>query len=303
MNLVIDIGNTHTKIGWFEGTTLRRQDRLVHRSEVADLLRQPPSVAAVMISSVAGIPVAGNPVRFPAGTGTPVAGTPVADILSSLQLPERSVYTLDGSTPLPFVNTYLTPATLGTDRIAAVAGAQRWHPAQSVLVIDAGTCITYDVIDPAGVYRGGIISPGMQMRLRAMHTFTARLPLVALNRPADDPLAGPGEESPQVIASSLDQVRPLSSSSAAHRLTERDTEAGLRSGAVRGAAAEISQMIRMYADKFSDLHVILCGGDASYLLPYVYQDRPIPPERITEVAALILIGLNCILQHNVNQQK
>ena len=279
MNLAVDIGNTRIKVGWFDGATLRKQQWLTNRHEIASLIRQSPSLQAVILSSVAGIPV----------VGTPVAGTPVVDGLSVVALSNHwaiPTVILDGRTPLPFSNTYRTPATLGTDRIAAVAGAGSRYPGQNALVIDAGTCITYDIIDRAGYYQGGVISPGVRMRLRAMHTFTARLPLVEWKNEEgmeDDPEADASERS--------------SSSDPPLALTERSTEDGLRSGAGRGAAAEISQMIRMYADKFSDLHVILCGGDASYLFPYIYQDHP-----VMVVPELILIGLNSILQYNVNQK-
>ena len=164
-------------------------------------------------------------------------------------------------------NTYETPATIGTDRLAAVAGAQQHFPGQNALSIDAGTCITYDLIDQAGHYRGGLISPGVSMRLQAMHTFTARLPLVE------------ADNSP-------------------FNLTERNTVAALRSGAVGGAAAEISQMIRMYGDKFSDLQVVISGGDALQLISTIR-----PKHAITVVPDLILIGLNRILQHYVQQNK
>lgn len=239
MNLALDIGNTQIKVGWFDGATLRAQQRLTHLREVPSLVHS-ADTEAVIVSSVGG---------------------PLA--LAKLRIP--TVF-LSGTTPLPFVNTYATPATLGTDRIAAVAGAHRQYPNRNALVIDAGTCITYDLIDRHAHYRGGLISPGLRLRLQAMHTFTVRLPLVEL---ADSPV----------------------------ELTARSTSEGLLGGAVWGAAAEISQMIRMYADKFSDLHVILCGGDAARLFNYVPQDLS-----VTVVPELILIGLNSILQYNVNQQ-
>ena len=239
MNLAVDMGNTQIKVGWFEGNALRKQLRLTHLRELASGVHS-AETEAVIVSSVGECP----------------------------PLPDRGIPTifLSGTTPLPFVNTYETPATLGTDRIAAVAGAHHRFPKQNTLVIDAGTCITYDLIDRHAHYRGGLISPGLRLRLRAMHTFTARLPLVE-----------------------LDDSKPA-------ELTARTTVDGLLGGAVRGAAAEISQMIRMYADKFSDLHVILCGGDASPLFNYVPHDLP-----VTIVPELILIGLNSILQYNVNQ--
>ena len=259
MNLAVDIGNTQVKVGWFEADRLHRQDRRHNVPNLLSLIEQAETPDAIIVSSVAGEVSA---TRWLQQYGVPLV-------------------VLDGRTPLPFFNNYHTPATLGTDRIAAVAGAQQQHPGQNVLVIDVGTCITYDVITREAQYQGGLISPGVRMRLRAMHTFTARLPLVELT-----------DEVPE-------QDGAFSGSLS---LVEKSTAGGLRSGAVRGAAAEINQMIRMYADKFSDLHVVLCGGDAPYLLTYLYQDLPVAESFFNVVPELILIGLNSILQHNVNQK-
>ena len=247
-NLAVDIGNTQVKLGLFDGSVLKEQVLCTDEHEIP-LLVQTEAVEAMILSSVARPP-------------------DEQTLWNQLSIP---VLRLTGETPLPFVNTYTTPATLGTDRIAAVAGAHSRYPHQNTLVIDAGTCITYDIIDWQARYRGGVITPGLRMRLQAMHTFTARLPLVEL------------------VATEVSEAT-------AGELTARSTAEGLRSGAVRGTAAEISQMIRMYADKFSDLRVVMCGGDASYLLTYIRQDHS-----VTVVPELILIGLNSILQYNVNQ--
>ena len=240
MNLAVDIGNTRMKAGLFEGSVLQERRWLENRRALR-LLIEDNSVDAIILSSVAG---SVNKLPYP----------PRQDI---------PYLVLTNGTPLPFANTY---PTLGTDRIAAVAGAQSYYPQQAVLVVDVGSCITYDLIDQQACYQGGVISPGIRMRLRAMHTFTARLPLVELGAP-----------------------EPL-------ELTARNTPDSLRSGAVQGVVAEISQMIRMYTDKFSDLHVVLCGGDLSYL-SRLHQDHA-----VTFVPELTLIGLNCILQYNVDQK-
>ncbi len=242
MHLAIDIGNTRIKAALFDGDDLRQTYRFSDWSALLPVVDE-HAVTRAIVSSVGSL-------------------REVQALGRRLPIP---LLVLDGTTPLPFVNTYETPATLGTDRLAAVAGAQQQHPGQNALAIDAGTCITYDLIDARGHYRGGLISPGVGLRLRAMHTFTARLPLVE----ADD--------SP-------------------FNLTERRTATALRSGAVGGAAAEISQMIRMYGDKFSDLRVVISGGDAFYLMDTLRPEHP-----VTVVPHLILIGLNRILQHYVQQ--
>lgn len=237
MYVAIDVGNTQTKVGFFDGPVLREQRQWPHLNDLPSLVSD-PQTEAVIISSVAA------PVAHPA-------------LALSADLP---VITLTADTPLPFTGTY---PTLGTDRIAAVAGAQQHYPRQAVLVVDVGTCITYDVLDAQARYRGGLISPGIRLRLRAMHAFTARLPQVAPGRP--EPMA----------------------------LTAHNTPDSLRGGAVRGAAAEINEMIRMYTDKFPDLRVIMCGGDVPYLSP---------PSSVSIVPELILVGLNSILQYNVHQK-
>ncbi len=240
MNLVVDIGNSRMKAGLFEGPVLQEQ-RWPKDNRALQRLMEGRSVKAIIISSVAAL--------------THDGPSPARQDIPYIMLTPR--------TPLPFANVY---PTLGADRIAAVAGAQSYYPQQPVLVIDVGSCITYDFIDQQAYYQGGLISPGIRMRLRAMHTFTARLPLVELGDP-----------------------EPLN-------LMARNTPDSLRGGAVQGAVAEISQMIRMYTDKFSDLHVVVCGGDVSYFSS-LQQDHA-----VTIVPELILIGLNCILQYNVDQK-
>ncbi len=248
MNLAVDIGNTQIKVGLFAKNVLQEQWRLSGVSEVLALVDD-KNVSAAIVSSVKEAD--DLTARVPSGVFTLV---------------------LNGHTALPFVNHYLTPHTLGTDRVAAVAGAQHHLPRQNTLVIDAGTCITYDLIDRKAQYQGGLISPGLTMRLRAMHTFTARLPLVSWSEP-----------------------RTLSP-------TAQTTEAGLHGGAVLGASAEIAQMIRMYADNYPDLHVIICGGDAEYLLTQLRRYHAEASAPIVHQPELILTGLNSILQHHVNQK-
>lgn len=100
---------------------------------------------------------------------------PVINKLSHLA---RCVYRLAPSTPLPISIDYSTPTTLGADRIAAAVGAWSDFKGKDILVIDAGTAVTYDYVDSTGTYRGGNIAPGITMELKALNQFTARLPLV-----------------------------------------------------------------------------------------------------------------------------
>lgn len=140
---------------------------------------------------------------------------------------------IDQETIFPIKNAYATPETLGTDRIVAVIGAQQLVHGGAVLVIDAGTAITYDYADEEGTYHGGGIGPGMGMRFQALHEFTARLPL--LEKKEEIPLIG------------------------------KSTSESIRSGVINGMTAEIDGIISRYEDsQKGKLHVILTGGDASF---------------------------------------
>jgi type III pantothenate kinase len=166
---------------------------------------------------------------------------------------------LTSNTPVPFKNLYLTPATLGKDRIAAVTGALSLFPGRNVLVIDAGTCITYDFLNVTGEYLGGGISPGIRMRFKAMHTFTGKLPLI---EPGDfDDLIG------------------------------RSTSESMLSGVYIGVTAEIREFIRLYREKFDDVIVIITGGDHEFL----HKKLKI---NIFAVPDLVLFGLNEIFDYN-----
>ncbi len=206
-DLVIDAGNTRTKIGWARNGRIERW-RTVDRIG-AELLKElsDEEFRSVVIGSV----------------GSPQDG--------SISVLERKapVLNISGSTPLPIGNDYSTPATLGVDRIANAVGAWRMFPDRPVLVIDAGTCITYDLVEN-GRFAGGAISPGRQMRAKAMHAYSARLPLV-----------GPVEDAP---------------------LLGRSTEEALASGVQHGMINEIRGMIEGFRHQRNDMAVILTGGDA-----------------------------------------
>ena len=165
MNLCLDIGNTRTKAGVFNGNQLIDQVivadwRTGHLRAFADA----HPLQNAIVASVAER----DPAMVPTFTSWGL------DVLE--MAPE---------TPIPFENAYTTPQTLGIDRLAAVSGVHALYPGQNVLVIDAGTCIKYDGLSAQGVYIGGNIAPGLHMRIRAMHEQTARLPMVSMYIPAD----------------------------------------------------------------------------------------------------------------------
>jgi type III pantothenate kinase len=172
---------------------------------------------------------------------------------------------LSSGTKLPFSNKYATPETLGNDRLSAVAGAHAEYPGRNVLVIDAGTCIKYDFITEDGEYLGGSISPGIQMRYNALHTFTQKLPSLS-------PLA----------------IQPA--------LIGDSTIGSIHSGVINGVMAEMQGIIQSYAGRFKNICVILSGGDIEIIKP-VFSGK----NNIFADPLLVLKGLNFILEHNVEK--
>jgi len=148
------------------------------------------------------------------------------------QIPGIKTYSLTYQSKLPFDNQYKSKETLGVDRIAAIAAAAIEFPNSPVLVFDIGTCMTVDLLHPNGIYNGGNISPGIEMRLKAMHNFTQRLPL-ATKEDVDDMLG-------------------------------HNTVSALANGVVNGMQFEIDGYIAHFKEQYPDLKIVLCGGDYSY---------------------------------------
>lgn len=168
------------------------------------------------------------------------------------------------ATPLPLHNAYATPHTLGADRLAAAVGAAWLRPAAHTLIVDAGTAIKCDLVESGRTFRGGSIAPGLALRFRALHTFTGRLPLVAM--PSE--LGGPVP------------------------LTGNDTESSIRSGVLNGAVAEVNGLLDAYRTAYPGLGVVLAGGDAAFFQPRL-------KGLIFDIPELVLIGLHRILAYNV----
>ena len=172
---------------------------------------------------------------------------------------------LDKQTSLPITNKYATPETLGVDRKASVIGARSLFQKGPLLAVDLGSCITYDFLDDEDNYLGGAISPGLQMRFRAMHQQTARLPLAGLE----------SGQVPDFIGDS--------------------TVNCLRSGVYFGILNEINGFIQIYQKQYHDLKVIICGGDSKIF-------ESLTKDHIFVIPNLILYGLDRILSYNVNYQ-
>lgn len=241
-NLVIDIGNTRVKYGVFLAGELLLESthELLSGNDIFRLATN-HRIENIIYSSVA----------------KELSG----ELLEKLEAHFR-VFQLTQQLPLPFTNAYETPHTLGKDRLAAAAGALHWYSDNTCLIVDAGTCITLDVLSAEGTYLGGNISPGIRMRLRAMHEQTARLPLVEPEHP------------PQVWGTS--------------------TETALQNGAVLGAALEIEALGRRLKERWEDLKVVVTGGDAPFLANSLEC-------KIFVHSNLVLWGLNKILTYNVEK--
>ena len=237
MNLVIDHGNTTAKVGIFEGPQLTVHQVLPNTEELHAFLTH-STFHHVIVSSV----------RYPA-----------QDILAWCNNPGQKLV-MSPALRLPINNRYRTPQTLGSDRLAAAAGAATLFPGKACLVIDMGTCVNYEFVNERGEYEGGLISPGLQMRFQAMHTFTARLPLI--DAVGDVPLTG------------------------------TDTESCMRSGTINGLAAEVLGIVSRYRDDHPDLKTLLCGGDSPR---FTHTFAGIAEQ----VPHLVLHGLNAILTANL----
>lgn len=176
-------------------------------------------------------------------------------------IPGIATYSLTYKSRLPFTNLYQTPETLGVDRMAAMAAAAIEYPQKPVLVFDIGTCMTVDFLHPDGRYFGGNISPGIEMRLQAMHSMTQRLPLAE-----------------------KDDVLDLLGS---------NTLSALASGTINGMRFEVDGYIEHFGNIFPDLHVVMCGGDFSYFdKPFKYKIFASPDFVLKGLFHLLLLNEN-----------
>ena len=167
---------------------------------------------------------------------------------------------LSSVTPVPIKNNYRSKSTLGLDRLAAAVGAASLFPDNDLLIIDAGTAITYDIVDKENGFMGGNISPGLRTRFRSLHHFTGRLPL--LNPVAEWPDIG------------------------------TTTEEAIQSGVLTGILSEVESVIELMKKKWPELRVIVTGGDAEFF------DKKLKSSIFVKFE-ITLLGLNRILEYNV----
>ncbi|AOW17113.1 pantothenate kinase [Polaribacter vadi] len=213
MNLIIDVGNTRVKVAVFEEDTIVDFvvfDKIKIVSEIKKIIKK-YNITAAIASSVA--------------------------LLSAKKIEKLQSFVeimfVSSNLEIPFKNLYATPTTLGVDRIALVFGAFIKYPKKNVLIIDAGTCITFDFLTKNGEYLGGAISPGVEMRYKSLHKFTSKLPLLPINKPEN--------------------------------FVGNSTKESINSGVVNGVIQEIEGVINQYEKKYLDLTVVLTGGDTNFL--------------------------------------
>lgn len=240
MNLIIDEGNTSTKVAIFEGQKIiffRTFARLNFQEEITQEVDFSKITSCVVASVVENASK-----RF-----------------SFLHKNIENVLFVNAQTPMPFVNKYATPHTLGIDRLALMAGAVMLYPKQNVLVIDAGTCITFDLMTEKGEYLGGAIAPGIAMRFKAMHEFTSKLPLI--------------EEQDFSIENFVGNT----------------TKTCMLSGVYNNVVCEIEGVMAKYEHQFENLTIILTGGNHLFLVNNI-------KNRIFANSFFLLEGLNAILE-------
>ncbi|MEZ4859575.1 MAG: type III pantothenate kinase [Flavobacteriaceae bacterium] len=240
MNLIIDVGNSFIKLAIFEKDEMVKKKTISLKdfeSQLKEMEKEFPKLSYAIVSSVGEF----------------------SEKISPLLNTKLKVHILTHKSKLPFKNFYQTPTTLGVDRIALVSAAAFKYPKKNVLMIDAGTCITYDFLNYKKEYLGGGISPGITMRYKAMHTFTSKLPLLEPTKP--------------------------------NTFIGDSTKISMDVGVVQGVANEIEGFISLYQHNFSDLTTILTGGDAQFLRDSIKND-------IFANSNFLLEGLNHILELN-----
>ena len=214
MIIAIDVGNTRIKVAVYDRNTwsgFYHVDTKNFRSQIENITDKLQEKPNIILSSVGKFNE--YQLKWLAAKG--------------------QLHIVNAQDKLPFENKYGTPHTLGTDRIALAAGLALEFPEQNKLVIDCGTCFTYDFVNQQNQYFGGAISPGLNLRYKSLNDYTEKLPLLTINN--------------------------------SHPLVGASTEQSIQSGVINGAVAEIDGFINEYKSRFDNLTVILTGGDAIFL--------------------------------------
>ncbi|MDB5131632.1 MAG: hypothetical protein JWR02_1381 [Mucilaginibacter sp.] len=244
MTLVIDIGNTYTKIAVFkQGELMHAEQFQIVDIKALDGFLNGYQINKAIISSV----------------------KKDKEDWQSILAESIPVTYFNAGMSNGIVNRYLTPETLGLDRLAAVIGANYLFPGKNNLVIDAGTCITYDWVDADGNYYGGSISPGLNMRYKALNYYTAGLPMIDADNAFDKSFGN-------------------------------DTATAIRSGVQNGIKFELIGFIERYKNEVANMNIILSGGDSIFFDTLLKNSIFAPYIKIEPY--LVLKGLNAVTQNN-----
>ena len=238
MNLVLDVGNSLLKIALFEKSELIQKLKFSenYKKNTEDIISK-YKVTHSIISNVGRID----------------------DSIINILKESTNLLLVSNQLKIPFKNLYKSKNTLGQDRLALVSAAAFNFPNENVLIVDVGSCITYDFKNNNNEYLGGGISPGISMRFKSLNTFTSNLPLI-----------------------DFDSI---------YQLIGNNTKNSIISGVVNGTISEINGIIQQYREEFKNIRIILTGGDSNFLLKKIkntiFADRN-----------FLLIGLNKLLEDN-----
>ncbi len=240
MLLAIDVGNTKVKAAVFENNTLLHKEIFEtnqFKKAIDKILKEYPFIKNMIVASVGKIE---------------------KDAFLYFKI---KVLFITNSDKFPFQNLYRTPNTLGIDRLVLSAGAVIKYSKQNRLIIDAGTCVTYDFVDENDNYLGGAISPGIRLRYEALHNYTAKLPLLSKEEPIN------------IIGNATNQ--------------------SIHSGVINGLTHEIDGFINIYSNNYKNFIIILTGGDSDFLAKRL-------KNTIFANSNFLLESLNQLFQYNQN---
>ena len=238
MNLILDVGNSLLKIALFEKSELIQKFKFSenYKRNIENIISK-NNVTHSIISNVGRID----------------------DSIINILKESTNLLLVSNQLKIPFKNLYKSKNTLGQDRLALVSAAAFNFPNENVLIVDVGSCITYDFKNNNNEYLGGGISPGISMRFKSLNTFTSNLPLI-----------------------DFDSI---------YQLIGNNTKNSITSGVVNGTISEINGIIQQYREEFKNIRIILTGGDSNFLLKRIkntiFADRN-----------FLLIGLNKLLEDN-----
>ena len=238
MNLVLDVGNSLLKIALFEKSELIQKFKFSdnYKRNIEDIISN-YKVTHSIISNVGRID----------------------DTIINILKESTNLLLVSNQLKIPFKNLYKSKNTLGQDRLALVSAAAFNFPNENVLIVDVGSCITYDFKNNNNEYLGGGISPGISMRFKSLNTFTSNLPLI-----------------------DFDSI---------YQLIGNNTKNSITSGVVNGTISEINGIIQQYREEFKNIRIILTGGDSNFLLKRI-------KNTIFADQNFLLIGLNKLLEDN-----